>query len=110
MDPILQSKITRKRIEKLYRTAIYAYSAPFALLLLQLLAPNKIGTVFFAASLFSLPLLVVVGLRCTILGLRLAFKTNDYQKKDLGYANLIMGLILAGLAVIGLGFAFLRIS
>ncbi|UOQ70670.1 hypothetical protein [Hymenobacter cellulosilyticus] len=110
MDPIAESKLSRQRIEKLYKTALYSYSAPFALAgggLLASFVSDEAERFFFAAAALSLLPLVIVGLVCTIIGLRVAFATSDYQKKDIGYANLIMGLILFALAFLGMGFAYL---
>jgi hypothetical protein len=48
----------------------------------------------------------IVGLVFTIKGLRLAFRSGDYKKKDIGYANLIMGIILTAGGLLGLSLAY----
>jgi hypothetical protein len=58
-------------------------------------------------TLLSLLPAGVMGLFFTSKGLKLAFQSGDYQKKDIGYANLIMGLVLAGVGVIGLGLVYM---
>jgi hypothetical protein len=64
------------------------------------------------AGLFFLALfpLAVAGLVFTIKGLRLSSYSNDYEKKDVGYANLLLGLILSALGLLALGFAYISTS
>jgi len=61
---------------------------------------------FFALFLGGMLPLGAIGLVCTGLGLRLAFQDNDYQKKDIGYANMLMGLLLVAVGLLSLGLMF----
>jgi len=101
----------RDRITRFYRIAVYSYAAPFFCLGLQLLDSATFSLTqmfFFALFLWSLLPLGTTGLICTGLGLRLAFQSNDYQKKDIGYANILMGLIMVAAGLLGLGLIFYR--
>ncbi|TGE10134.1 hypothetical protein EU556_04740 [Hymenobacter fodinae] len=81
---------------------------PIVLVLLALVGVGEdivLGVLFL--SLFPL---AVTGLVYTVKALRLASKSNDYEKKDVGYANLVLGLILAGFGLLALGFAYMMTS
>lgn len=98
----------RARISRCYALARYSYLAPAAFLGLYFLDTStfRLTDAFFLA-LTGLSLLPegVVGLLFTLCGLRLALRSGDYEKKDIGSANLITGLILAVGGLIGLGLA-----
>ncbi|WP_345223759.1 hypothetical protein [Hymenobacter koreensis] len=59
--------------------------------------------------LLLLPL-SAVGLFLTWRGFQLARRSGDTEKKDVGYANLILGVILLGLGLVGLGLAYMMVS
>jgi hypothetical protein len=102
------SNIIRARIVKLYRRATYCYALPFVFLVLALVGISE--GVFLGAFFVGLLPLAVAGLYLTATGLRLSFDSNDYEKKDVGYANLLLGLILSAVGLMALGFAYLGTS
>jgi hypothetical protein len=86
MNPATPAAATRAEIVSFYKKATYCYAAPFALLLL--------GFVWEAAfGLFLLTILPsgIAGLFFTTRGLALARKSRDTEKKDVGYANVLLG-------------------
>jgi hypothetical protein len=100
--------MSRIRISKLYKYSLYCYAIPFVFLTLAVLG---IGKGLFLGSFF-LGLLpsALGGIAFTVLGMRLSAQTNDREKKDIGYANLVLGLILSILGLFTLGFAYLATS
>ncbi|MDX5443026.1 MAG: hypothetical protein LPJ89_04500, partial [Hymenobacteraceae bacterium] len=95
------------------RIAIFCFVIPFiflGLLLIDSLTFDLTGAFFFSLFLITLLPLGVIVFVFTCKGLRISFKENNYQKKDIGYANLIMGLIIIGCGVLGLGFAYVMTS
>lgn len=103
----------RARISKYYTIAVYCYLLPPGFLGLYFLDFSTIGLTgafFLATTVLSLLPVGVVGLLCTVKGLKLAFKSGDHEKKDIGYANLIMGLILAVGGLISLGLTYVMTS
>lgn len=103
----------RDKITRVYRLAVYSYATPFLFLGLHLLESATFGLTqmfFFALFLGSMLPLGTIGLVCTGLGLRLAFQSSDYQKKDIGYANLLMGLVLVTAGLLAMGLIFYRPS
>ncbi|MDJ1473543.1 hypothetical protein [Xanthocytophaga flava] len=113
MDQVKSSQIARQRITKQYQWAMYSYLAPVVLFVLYLIDANIFGLTkmfFFAISLMSLIPSACVGLFFTVRGVVMVFKTNDYQKKDIGYANLLMGIIMAFAGVIAVGFLYVMVN
>lgn len=108
MEQETTSRHIRSRISKYYTIAVYSYVMPLVLLGLYVVDSLTFNLAFFFLPLTLLSLFPIgaIGLVFTIKGLRLAFHSSDYQKKDTGYANLIMGLILAGGGLIGLGLMY----
>lgn len=113
IEQIINSKKARKKIRKYYTLAIYSYLAPpgfFGAFLLDSFTVGLTEMFFFAIALLSLLPAGVAGLIFTEKGLKIAFTSNDYEKKDIGYANLIMGIIyiVAGLLALGLGYLMIE--
>ncbi|MGI4762094.1 MAG: hypothetical protein ACRYF0_15410 [Janthinobacterium lividum] len=52
----------------------------------------------------------LAGLYFTRRGLALARTSGDREKRDIGYANLVLGIILAGLGLLGLALAYLWLN
>lgn len=91
---------------KLYKRATYFYAMPLVLLLFAMVSSEEeIVLIVFLLSLFPFS---VVGLIYTMKGLRLASHSNDYEKKDVGFANLTLGLILFVFGLLALGFVYIR--
>jgi hypothetical protein len=78
---------------------------PFVLILLALIGIGE--EVLVGIGFLSTFPLALAGLLFTVKGLRLASQSNDYEKKDVGYANLVLGLILATSGLMALGFAYI---
>jgi len=96
---------SRTQIVANYRKATYCYASPFSLLLIGFVIP-------FSAflGLLSLLPLGVAGLFFTRRGLALAVSSGDREKKDVGYANLILGVIILGLGLLWLAIAYAMTS
>ncbi|MFT2010219.1 hypothetical protein ACMA1I_16210 [Pontibacter sp. 13R65] len=93
-----------------YRIAVYSFIIPFLFLVLYLIDSwtfNFTNIFFLAVFIISLFPSGITGLLFTYKGLRRLFKENNYEKKDIGYANLIMGIIITGCGIVGLGLAYL---
>jgi uncharacterized membrane protein len=105
MKPLGPATAIRAEIVGYYKKATYCYAAPFGLLFLSFLVP-------FAGQLafFSLLPLGLVGLLFTKRGLALATKSGDREKKDVGYANLVLGIIILVLGLLLLGIIYLRMG
>ncbi len=65
---------------------------------------------FLSVAFLSLVPAGCTGLFFTIKGLMLAFKNNDYQKKDIGYANLIMGIIIVFAGLFAAALTYMMVS
>ncbi|QHT71287.1 hypothetical protein GXP67_33850 [Rhodocytophaga rosea] len=113
IEQIVNSKKARKKISWYYTLAIYSYLSPIGLFGLFLLDSFTFGlteSFFFGATLLGLLLAAIASLFFTVKGLRIAFKTNDYEKKDIGYANLIMGVIYCIAGLLALGYTYIMIE
>ncbi|UOQ65534.1 hypothetical protein [Hymenobacter volaticus] len=76
-----------------------------------ILAMLGIGEGLFLGGFFvGLFPLAAGGIIFTVLGMRLSIRTNDREKKDIGYANLILGLILFVVGLLAFCFAYMRTS
>jgi 4-hydroxybenzoate polyprenyltransferase len=64
---------------------------------------------FPLVPLVLLPL-SLVGLYFTRRGLALARKSGDREKQDVGYANMVLGVILAGVGLLGLAVLWLWLN
>jgi hypothetical protein len=64
---------------------------------------------FPLVPLVLLPL-SLAGLYFTRRGLALARKSGDREKQDVGYANVVLGIILAGVGLLGLAVLWLRLN
>ena len=109
MDQETGGRNVRASISKYYILAVYSYLIPLGFLGLYFLDSSTFGLTgafFLAATMLGLLPLGIVGLFFTTKGLRLAFRSGDYEKKDTGYANLIMGLIVTVGGIMGLGLAY----
>ena len=112
-EQIINSKISRSKITKYYSRAIYSYLLPpgfFGLFLVDIFTFGLTQMFFFAVALLSLLPAGAAGLFFTVKGLRISFKSNDYEKKDIGYANLIMGIIYFVAGLLGLGLAYIMVE
>lgn len=105
MKPPGPATAIRAEIVSQYKLATYCYAVPFGLLLLGLLVPflGKLGLLTF------LPL-GLAGLFFTKRGLALATKSGDREKKDVGYANLMLGFITLALGLLIVAFVYLRMK
>ena len=95
----------REKIAKLYRIALYCYAAPFAFLAL-----SSVFDLFVPFFLLGFFVFGSAGAGCTAAGLRRAFKNHDPEKKDIGYANLLLGTILVLAGTLILAFAYVRVN
>ena len=103
----------RDKITRLYRLAVYSYITPFLSLALYILDSVTFGItqmLFFVLFLVGLFPLGTLGLVYTIRGLKISFSTKDYQKKDIGYANLLAGLIMIVAGLVGLGLIYIMVN
>ncbi|TGD81239.1 hypothetical protein [Hymenobacter wooponensis] len=98
------AKSSRARIVKLYKRATYCYALPFIFLILAVIGIGE--GLFLGVFCLSLLPLAVTGLVFTGRGLRLSSRSGDYEKKDVGFANVILGVILGGLGLLALGLAY----
>lgn len=104
MKPVGPATANRIEIVSFYKKATYCYITPFALLILAFVVPF-LGALW----LFTLLPLGMAGLFFTKRGLALAIKSGDKEKKDVGYANLILGIVILGLGLLSLGFAYMMV-
>ncbi|WP_400191548.1 hypothetical protein [Hymenobacter sp. B81] len=91
----------RAQIVTCYKRATYCYALPFALGLFGVIVPF-----FFALALLSLLPFGLAGLFLTKRGWKLAVRSGDQEKKDVGYANFVLGGIILLLGFLGLGLAY----
>ncbi len=105
MGPIAKIDSSRVDIVKSYKKATYSYLTPLAFLLLGFLWDSLL-----ILSLFTVLPCSIIGLYFTRTGFKLASKQGDLEKKDVGYANMWLGVILFGLGLLGAGFAFITTS
>jgi hypothetical protein len=113
MDEKSHRKMIRNQIKKNYRIAVLSYSLPFISLFLYMLDSstfNLTGMYFFVFFLLGALPLGIVGLFFTVKGLIISRKSNDYVKKDIGYANLTMGIIMAAGGMLGFGFMYVMVN
>ncbi|MBD0296602.1 MAG: hypothetical protein ICV84_15620 [Flavisolibacter sp.] len=113
MDEVSNSLISRERISKQYRLAIYSYLSPvglFGLHIVDAYTFRLTDALFFAVAVLSLLPSGCAGLFFTAKGIAMAVKNNDYQKKDIGYANLTMGIIIVIAGLLGAGLAYVMVS
>ena len=105
MKPASPARTTRTEIVRCYRNATYCYAAPVGLLVLSFLVP-------FLGELWLLtPLpLGLAGLLFTKRGLALAVKSGDQEKRDVGYANLVLGFLMLAFGLLGLAFAYVAMA
>ena len=96
MQPAGPATLVRIQIVSCYRRATVCYLVPFCVLFLCLPA--------FPLSLLPLSL---AGLYFTRRGLALARKSGDQEKLGVGYANLVLGVVLGGL-VLALAYLWLN--
>jgi 4-hydroxybenzoate polyprenyltransferase len=74
------------------------------------LAPVCLLFLYFPVFPLALLPFSLVGLYFTRRGLALARKSGDWEKQHVGYANLVLGIILAGLGVLVLTLAYLWLN
>ena len=102
--------IPRQRITRQYLLAVGCYLAPavfFVVSLIDSATFDLTDNLFFGVAILSLLTCGCVGLFFSARGMGMAFKNKDYPKKDVGYANLLMGLIVATAGVLAMGFIYL---
>lgn len=105
MGPIAQVVSTRANIVNFYKKATYTFLVPLGFLLFGFL-----WDYFLILSLLIILPCSIIGLYFTRNGFRLATKQGDLEKKDVGYANMWVGVILFGLGLLGAGLAFMATS
>ena len=88
-------------IVKYYKKATYSYLTPLGFLLFGFLWDFFIPLAFLTILPCS-----IIGLYFTRNGFKLASKQGDLQKRDVGYANMWLGIILLVLGLLGAGFAY----
>jgi hypothetical protein len=106
MNPAPQSIAYRATITKFYKKALYSYCLPFALLAIGFFSTPGLVAL---AVLLSIPA-GITGMVFSTRGFRLAREHNDREKKDIGYANLLLGGALVGSGLLVTGFGYLWIS
>jgi|GEM_PF-2158044 len=99
MQPAGPATLARAQIVSYYRKATLCYLAPVCLLFL-----------YFPAFPLSLLPLSLVGLYFSRRGLVLARRSGDQEKLGVGYANLVLGVVLAGLGGLVLALAYLWLN
>jgi di/tricarboxylate transporter len=113
MNEVSSSRIPREKITKQYQLAVYSYLAPVGLLGLYFVDAYTFkvtDALFLAVALMSLLPSGCVGLFFTGKGIAMAVKNNDYEKKDTGYANLTMGIIIVIAGLLAAGLAYVMVS
>lgn len=101
----------RNKITRFYKIALYAYISPIILLGISILDSCTLdlaASYFLPAFIFTLLPSGVVGIIFTIFGSKISFKEKDYEKKDTGYANLIMGIVMSVIGLLASGFIYMR--
>ena len=101
----MQATTTRAAIVRFYLKATYSYAIPFVLLLL-----GFVESLFWTLSLVSFLPLGIVGLFYTKRGMNLSVSSGDREKKDVGYANLILGTIVIIIGVFNWALAYLMVN
>ncbi|UOR07378.1 hypothetical protein MUN82_09820 [Hymenobacter aerilatus] len=92
-------------IVRCYKKATYSYLTPVGFVLLG-----------FLLDFFLLPALLIIlpcsiiGLHFTFKGFKLSSKLGNFEKKDVGYANILLGIILFIAGLLSAGFAYVWIS
>jgi hypothetical protein len=89
----------RAEIVSCYKKATYCYATPFCLIVLAFILPDFVGGAFLLTLLPS----GLAGLFFTKRGLSLSTRSGDKEKKDVGYANLVLGVIILVLGLVALG-------
>jgi len=113
---ITKSKITKsdkelalKKIKKLYQIALFFYFFPFLYIVWLVIDSNLFHVsdlltfVFFLLSILPLS---IAGLISNILGLHLSRKINHIDKKNIGYADLLIGISMFVSGLFGLAIPF----
>lgn len=96
---------SRAPIIRYYKRATYCYFTPIGLVLLSFL-----WNFLLLLALLTLLPCASLGLYFTSKGFALARKHGDLEKKDVGYANMLLGIIMFGVGLLGAGFAYLSVS
>ncbi|GAB3824022.1 hypothetical protein GCM10028821_02450 [Hymenobacter jeollabukensis] len=105
MEPTPPAGASRSAIVGWYRRATFCYALPFGLGLLGAVVP-----LFFTLALLGILPLALAGLFFTKRGWTLAVRSGDVEKKDVGFANFILGAILLALGLLGFFLAYLMTS
>jgi len=105
MEAVPPAGSSRASIIRYYKKATYSYLTPIGFVVLEFLW----NFLLLLALLTILPC-SVLGLYFTSRGFNLARKQGDSEKKDVGYANRLLGIILFGVGLLGAGFAYLSVS
>ena len=104
---------TRAEIVKCYGKASCCYAIPFGLLGLQLLL-NLVSSFdfqpFLALFFLSILPLSVLGIVFTKRGFALASISGDLAKKDVGYANFLLGAIMLVVGLLAFALSFVMTS
>jgi len=101
-----------KKITNLYRTALFCYVFPFFFILLLIIDVNTFhatDALFLFVFLFSIFPLSIIGLAYNILGLRHSRKMNLVHKKNIGYTNLMLGIPMFIVGLLGLAVPFVMV-
>jgi len=101
-----------KKITKLYRTALFCYLSPslfVAWIIIDFNTFHATDLLFFVIFLLSILPLSIIGLIYNILGLRLSRKMNLVHKKNIGYTNLMLGMPMFLIGLLGLAVPFVMV-
>ena len=105
MEPAKTATISRTEVTGFYRKATYCYAIPFVLLVMAFIVPF-LGML----GILTLVPLGAAGLFFTVRGLTIANKNGEREKKDAGYANLFLGVIIIVLGMLGLAFTYVMVN
>ena len=92
-------------IVRYYKIATYSYLTPIGFVLLGFL----LDFFLLLALLTALPC-SIIGFYFTFKGFRLSRLQDNSEKKDVGYANILLGIILFIVGLFGAGYAYVSIS
>ena len=95
----------RIKITKFYRLALICYTGPLILFPIGLVSELTHGLGII--SVFPLSL---IGITYTVLGFKISVKHHDIEKKDIGYANLLLGLVMTLVGALIFAFLFIKLQ
>ena len=92
-------------IVRYYKKATCSYLAPLGLVLLGVLLDF-----FLLLALLTVIPCSIIGLYFSFKGFKLSSRLGNLEKKDVGYANILLGIILFAAGLLSAGFAYVWIS